>query len=1004
MAAIKNGIKSILRTPVKTALFLLISTVLAALLAVAFSVFSSVRGYLRDCDDFYRTIVDLEYVGVNYPDGDVYDEALARAVAGSQSELDALSADRNVYSFEKASPSLALISGFTRQDNLSFDPEAAVLIVRGMSYYDAGSAYTGEIVRQLYSRKQVERKLVLFRFEPAEDGSEPVPESGRDYVLTGHFFSGQNSYLWFLAEDASYDDGTGVHTVPAMTELGEDGSVPVLQQQYAERLAQLNNSVHVLSTASLEDALPFHQQQLMISEGRSFTAEEYASRAKVCVISGMIAAMMEVGVGDRLDLALYDCEGDVYNAFTGGPAETGEYEIVGVYGLNSDHPYRIYVPDAGAANGRIEAGNGYRIGQFRIKNGTAAAFLEKTRGLAEKGFRFTVYDQGYSAATEPMRELQFISVVFLAICLVLAAAALALQCHLFVSRQRDAAATMLALGSGKEHVLAYFITAALMLAVPAVIAGCLIGRALEGRVLDMLRDLASRSAEADLRFSSSRMTFMKSLEFDPKVGIRVYLSAAAALLGGSALMTLISASSAMKDRETAKKRRKVTEKTPKLAAGRSSGLSGRLKYAVLSIRRNRVRTLAVLTLCLIAALFFLRLTHSLESYESGLEAVKRDTVIKGHATDRTGRFVEGLAVGRRLFDSVRSSGVISSWNVSREVVHVRFEGVSRSADGTEHELPEPFVPAGSFAQETLMGKLASEPRLVQTYRVAESPAFYYGSGEVRWLEGWDEERFNASVSALYEPGAVIPVALPASFMEKNGIDLGSTVRFFYGMNSSWEGASFDTFDALAAASYSSPNDGETVYCALYLGEQDEAGGPYHNSPATFSSLTFTLDDTSRLPALRDALEDAGFTWPLSGSRGRGVAVIDDEVYLDTVSSMERQIEYVSALYVGLYALAGIVGAVLSWLLIHSRRSEIALMRALGTQKTRIVLSCMFEAALLALLGLALGVGIHYLISGAPTRDALCLIAAFFALWCLSAFVCLIVTLSKPTMASLSEPE
>ena len=80
------------------------------------------------------------------------------------------------------------------------------------------------------------------------------------------------------------------------------------------------------------------------------------------------------------------------------------------------------------------------------------------------------------------------------------------------------------------------------------------------------------------------------------------------------------------------------------------------------------------------------------------------------------------------------------------------------------------------------------------------------------------------------------------------------------------------------------------------------------------------------------------------------------------------------------------------------------MRALGTQKTRIILSCMFEAALLCALGLGLGVGINYLFFGAPTRDALYLIAAFFALWCLSALVCLIVTLSKPTMASLTEPE
>ena len=80
MTAIKNGLKSALRTPGKTLLFLLLLSVTAALLTVSFCVFDAVRGYINDCDAFFHSIVQLEYMGAAYPDPNVYDEALAQAL------------------------------------------------------------------------------------------------------------------------------------------------------------------------------------------------------------------------------------------------------------------------------------------------------------------------------------------------------------------------------------------------------------------------------------------------------------------------------------------------------------------------------------------------------------------------------------------------------------------------------------------------------------------------------------------------------------------------------------------------------------------------------------------------------------------------------------------------------------------------------------------------------------------------------------------------------------
>ena len=103
MTAIKNGIKSILRTPGKTLLFVLILTVTAALLIVSCCVFGAVRGYLNDCNDYFHTIADLEYIGRDYPDQSVYDESFAEAVEENRALLESLAASDQVIAWEPAS-------------------------------------------------------------------------------------------------------------------------------------------------------------------------------------------------------------------------------------------------------------------------------------------------------------------------------------------------------------------------------------------------------------------------------------------------------------------------------------------------------------------------------------------------------------------------------------------------------------------------------------------------------------------------------------------------------------------------------------------------------------------------------------------------------------------------------------------------------------------------------------------------------------------------------------
>lgn len=78
---IRNAFNSILRTPWRALLFLLLLAVLTAFLSLGASVWDLADRMLDECDETFTTIAVLEYMGADYPDESVYDEELQAAIA-----------------------------------------------------------------------------------------------------------------------------------------------------------------------------------------------------------------------------------------------------------------------------------------------------------------------------------------------------------------------------------------------------------------------------------------------------------------------------------------------------------------------------------------------------------------------------------------------------------------------------------------------------------------------------------------------------------------------------------------------------------------------------------------------------------------------------------------------------------------------------------------------------------------------------------------------------------
>lgn len=1116
MLAEKNGLRSVRRSPVKSILLFFLMLFLTAVLSLGVCIYTAIGTYLQQCDDYYHTVATLEYMGASYPATSVYDPVLEEQLTTGAVNPDAMAALPGVMRYEANQSALGVIEGLNRADRLVYDADAAVLVVSDLVWDDNVCAYMGRIRECLYSRVNNTGKVVFLNSYWSVDPADPgVFETDETYIFSGRYIRGTNSYLHF--------------------EPKETGSLSERETYAAEamRMAYRNNGLRVQMTGDLASYLPFQRAELTLTAGRLFTEEEYTAGARVCVISDRIADYLGVSVGETVPLSLNYPTGGLFNVTTTAIAPVEEYTVVGIYGETQRYPDWAFVPER-ADYTPAKIPTGYTVGQFRLENEMADAFYQEATKDLPTGFRLTVYDQGYAVTAAPYRELLRMARIFLFVCLLVSAAVLALFGYLFVTRQKETADTMLALGSGKGHVYRYFVAGGLAIALPATIAGVLLSRGLEQQALQLLASFAGRYQAQDLRYSITVLGQVRTLAFQPSTPWWLYgLAALCMLLAVGGICLLFAALAMVKKRQKKKKRTVTPRKT-----ARSSRLSGWFKYGWLSIRRGRMRTASVVALAMVAAAFLGQLTSTTHAYEEQMREVRANTTITGYRANIDGLSMDGLTVGAESVQTLYDSGLLDKLDVSRRVSNYRFVGVRRNAAGELQPLEEPQIPTNSFALETFLEQLEREPLWMATTSLRNAPDFYYAAApEVTWLAGYDE-------SCLFGTEAALCV-LPNTLMEREGIELGSVIRVLARIRDS--GPELRTVDLLVVGSYLPQDTKETMYTpfdyafpvgatrketalsvenaqfpltgewngysAAMLSEDSEKGqhfivevdggqrgcelfrkgstysslitpntrvcviswilyGAIQENPESFPGLSidgrvmfltipdntgtaytyrvigafdamegdtvdiycspsnrlmeqewegyldkdtplsrltwnsavFTLKEAARLNDLRDALEAGGFAATNQFGVQREYIILDDKDYISTVNGLERQIRYVSVLNTVLYVLTGLIAFAAAFLLLNSRKGEVAIMRGLGTPPRRIFAVFLAEQMALCLIGCAVGLGVWFLAGGHISTLCGILTGAFLLCWAAGTAVTACRLLRSKALAALSDRE
>lgn len=337
------------------------------------------------------------------------------------------------------------------------------------------------------------------------------------------------------AEEVLLSDGNSVQTISAtdyILRYGQAGITAIpgsasafLQttkdEAWLQALDCLQINRHafpVVATPNLRAMAQFAIEDAMLSEGRSFTQQEYDKGSRVCVISEALAAANGISVGDSISLGFYERDENIpyqpfaktanpsaayYSPQLGFAAEEEAYEVVGIYrqknAWTEDEyaftPNTIFVPEQAVTCQTTTSDSGI-FRTITLENGTQDA-MEALLAANNLSGLFVYYDQGYSVMQSSLQSYFSVSTTVVAVGLGAWAGLILLYLLLFPLQQRKEIRRMWALGVPLGQIRRYLMETAAGILLPGLLLGGVLGAVL----LDAVTSRIGTAAGAEVTLS-----------------------------------------------------------------------------------------------------------------------------------------------------------------------------------------------------------------------------------------------------------------------------------------------------------------------------------------------------------------------------------------------------------------------------------------------------------------------------------------------------------------------
>ena len=1029
---IRNSIKSILRTPVKSGMFLLLIAAVTAFLYLALNTWSMSAAMLRDSDEVFTTIVTLKQRDASGSDGGVM--VPSRAADSENINFEAIASNEHVELWQPSDVSFGSAQGFL---STSRDPDYAydgVFLVTDLRQYGPGSPYVGKIVETLYSfREYDDGRTVFFQgsfedlgFEPEQDATYIVHTLNRNLGGNGISLEIVPFYNWW-AEAAGVDTSA----IEPFFELGTEADLQspeaAVYRDIAGYYGAMNRALSVHRVRDLSQIQEFHQNYLVPESGRLFTREEAEAGERVAVVSSAVASSLELEVGDELSVLMPEAEAAGFYEWGLELTREETYTLVGIVNYHEEYHKNIYIPAAG--NSPAPTLGSVDLGQATIKNGSSEAFLADIEPYLSENVAVSVYDQGYQAMADSLTVVRNAAIALSAIALLVALAVLVFFASQYADSQQETVGIMRSFGATKRESRRYLLAGSSVITLGAVAIGILVGMNYAEDLVRYALDFVADLQVVDTRYSDSFRGLVKY--FNPVVS----LSYAFAVIVGIAVLALSLGLSLFSAEKTVSGRlisQRAKIRTPRPVKDSSAALRGPLRHAVLAIRRDKGRSLLVVLLSAAALLFVASVQAAGSSYETARTDLYEGTVLRGYTSKMDGGFTDRLAIPNEHAIALRDVEGLSEVAYTYQTGY-HYLGIARHADGSIGDAEAAPEITSGFQWENLRTALQYAPGIIFTDSVRQAPEFFFADFHAEFMEGWSEERFSR------RDWEILPVILPSAMRTAHGIEYGDILRIYtqdhlYGAN----GQGIRTMEMQAVGSFTGLAGQNHIYASLPMGALDPGQSSLRELPfigqelltgeylyQTFalpeseltqqqaldiildnyyiSSMTFSLPDPAKLPAVRDQLEASGFSGPGVQNDLRISVVVEDSQFIEALSTIDQRSRYLELLYPVLLLLVCLLGLLTGFLSVKARRENIALMRSLGAKKRTIFRTIFGEQTLLLLLGSGAAAILWLLLRG-PAELASAETFVFAVSYCLSVLVSTLAQNRKSALAILNERE
>lgn len=690
----------------------------------------------------------------------------------------------------------------------------------------------------------------------------------------------------------------------------------------------------------------------------------------------------------------------VWDTWRSLDTSTESFEIVGLYGIIPLNPVeltnrntQLYIPNSclpdgygGSQQNLYYSSYSFVLKSFRDQN---AFIAENKAELARLGITLSFVDnnaQNFYSSADPLKQSASASAGLFALVLVLA---LALVTFLYLRQRRREFAILRTLGVPKGSAVRRLLWPVSLTGALGILAGGVsswryaLGKAAETLaslqgpegaessaalssvwlavmcgaiaallliftlagalwmarrpVLVLLQDKESRAAgKRKPKKKQEHQSLMQAVPADSAAAGQSAISMAAqpaasvAVQPAASVAAQFTASVAVQPAASVAAQPAASVDTMSVRRGNMSRLAALARYALRHIRRSAFRSIltAAVALCFAVALGWLNWT--IENNRTETDRLYESTVVEAEIVKSQPSV--GLAgagsgfIRAQTVEAVLDSGFVQSAYLEAGMLSP-FAAV-RTADGINMERSVKDVGLRAFNQPE---------------------QFFSGTGKgivIEYAEGWDESFLSSSS----QTGVLLPAGMLQQLMLKPGDTVIVTLPY------SDTGLSMRNLTVAGQYTGTVPGEAGPNVILMNLGlldEMTEESGRELN----YVTARFILDPAKNreLPSFRERMKELA-AGPDAGLLDLNFVFWDEEL-TRVIEPMEKNLKLLSVLYPAVVNVSVLIAAGLAVLMMLQRAKESAVLRVLGTTKSRTRILLCTEHILLCLLGLLLGLGI-----------------------------------------------